>query len=373
MHDVKKTRQTEIDEKKAELERQKISKFKELYGICFKARDDNVLDRTVLKDLDRLLEVNPENYTMWNYRRRVLQHLWEDHESSASASTAQPASGETSSTPNPKPVDLKRELQMTFEILRKDYKVYAVWLHRRWVILQLEPTARFEALTKDCLVCEGLLAKDERNFHAWGYLRWVCSELAKIPHPNPATQTEQGSEAELKIAMRRIKVNFSNYSAWHNRALALQSKHRSLGEDEVRLKDLAREVTEELDLIEKAAFCDPADQSAWLYGAWVADLLFKLDPIAFSAKKTALLESMELLIEEVSLDEKVQRKDVDALLGLKWPLWFQLQLHLVKAEGAALSEDSKAAIDRLLTKLSEVDPGRQVYYAQLRGHCLSQK
>jgi geranylgeranyl transferase type-2 subunit alpha len=370
MHDVKKTRQTEIDEKKVELERQKISKFKELYGICFKARDDNVLNRTVLKDLDRLLEVNPENYTMWNYRRRVLQYLWQAHESSAPTLAVQ--EGDASPSPNPKPVDLKRELQFTFEILRKDYKVYAVWLHRRWVILQLEPTARFEALTKDCLVCEGLLAKDERNFHAWGYLRWVCSELAKIPHPNPTTQTEQGSEAELKIAMRRIKVNFSNYSAWHNRALALQSKYQSFAEDSIRLQELAEEVTEELDLIEKAAFCDPADQSAWLYGAWIADLLFKLDPVGFSAKRTALLESMELLIEEVSLDEKVQRKDADALLGLKWPLWFQLQLHLVKAEGTALSEETKTSIDRLLTKLLDVDPGRHVYYTMLKNRCLSQ-
>jgi hypothetical protein len=72
-----------------------------------------------------------------------------------------------------------------------------------------------------------LLQADERNFHGWGYRRFVVGLMGRSP------------EAEEAYTKDRIDTNFSNYSAWHARTSLLQQiygSHRTLS-----LKELMAE------------------------------------------------------------------------------------------------------------------------------------
>lgn len=76
-----------------------------------------------------------------------------------------------------------------------------------------------------------MLAKDQRNFHAWGYRRWVVSQLE-----GPELGGGSMVESEFQYTTDKIHANLSNFSAWHNRSqliLRLLSE-REASDDERR-------------------------------------------------------------------------------------------------------------------------------------------
>ncbi|KAF9483826.1 rab-protein geranylgeranyltransferase [Pholiota conissans] len=273
----------------------------------------------------RLLQVNPEFYTIWNYRRNILtKGIF--HNSSPEAINH----------------ILTDELAMTMSALKSHPKVYWIWNHRRWCLENIPngPGKQQEAdfvgwkqiaWSKELFVVEKMLDSDARNFQAWDYRRYV---LAGMPTPRPES-------AELVYTSRKIEANFSNFSAWHQRSKTLTSlwEHGKLDE--------AKSREQEFELLRNAMYTDPNDQSVWIYHRWLVG----------TDGSAELLEREIAAIQEL-LDEQPDSKwCVESIIRYK-------HLLLKKSSSAdvkALSEECRG----LLGRLQEIDPLRRRRYQDL--------
>lgn len=81
-------------------------------------------------------------------------------------------------------------------------------------------------------------------------------------------------QIDLKLSTDLINRNFSNYSAWHLRALLQQAppKDEALqGAGQAAFVDPV-DLTKELDWVQQGIYTEPNDQSVWLYHHWLTTL-----------------------------------------------------------------------------------------------------
>lgn len=86
------------------------------------------------------VDLNPANYTVWQFRRDVLKALKKD---------------------------LREELVYSERIILKHEKNYQVWHHRKVLIEWSKDASKEKALT------ERALEKEDKNYHAWQHRQWV--------------------------------------------------------------------------------------------------------------------------------------------------------------------------------------------------------
>lgn len=160
-----------------------------------------------------MLGQNPEYYTIWNYRRRVLQHEFSQVASNNSndAAVEQIASL------------IKSDLQFLIPLLRSFPKCYWIWNYRLWILdeaKRLLPLPLARRFWQEELALVGkMLNLDSRNFHGWGYRHFVVESLENLaPEEEP---TSMASE-EFAYAKKMISTNLSNFSAWHYRTKLIQ-------------------------------------------------------------------------------------------------------------------------------------------------------
>lgn len=143
-----------------------------------------IYTKEALELSSKLLEINPECYTAWNYRKHAVQHsLFESNLDPDSVNSI-----------------LDQELRVVENALRQNFKSYGAWYHRKWVLNKGHSSTENELRLLD-----KLQNVDPRNFHAWNYRRFVAALL------------NRSDEDELNHTQDFIDKNFSNYSAWHNR------------------------------------------------------------------------------------------------------------------------------------------------------------
>jgi geranylgeranyl transferase type-2 subunit alpha len=220
----------------------------------------------VLGLITKLLKKNPEYYTIWNHRRRVLGTLLDT------------ASKDESSTPKPGGEALiDGELHLTYTLLREYPKCYWIWNHRNWVLRKGESLSDTEAARKlwsgELQLVGKMLHVDSRNFHAWSYRRDVVAHLERIPAslpPSTSNSSESLTESEYAYTTKMIKTNLSNFSAWHNRAKLIPRLLNERGADNAARRDL---FDSELALICTAINTDPFDQSIWYYHQYLMSTL----------------------------------------------------------------------------------------------------
>lgn len=132
----------------------------------------------------------------------------------------------------------------------KNPKSYSVWYHRRWCIGRYFSQDK-QFLADELQLCDRLLEVDGRNFHGWNHRRFIVGLL-------------DSAEFELLFTEKLLFRNFSNYSAWHNRSMLLESEFKREGGAEAILISLEKEIS----LVRKAYYTEPSDQSAWMYLLW---------------------------------------------------------------------------------------------------------
>jgi len=196
----------------------------------------SVVEKNSLKATAKMASVNPDFYTLWNFRRDILTRQ------------LVPLQDEDVHTHTQRVTEMSAvELELTENALTKrNPKCYYAWHHRKWVI-----SLGFCDLNAELALCARFLERDERNFHCWTYRRCVASEL------------DVSLSDEFQFTEDLIQRNFSNGSAWHQRTRVLGGG----GKDAT--------LTMELEKLREAIYTEPDDQSAWMYHRWILSNLLK--------------------------------------------------------------------------------------------------
>lgn len=303
----------------------------------------------VLDLVTKLLNQNPEFYTVWNHRRRLLVSL------PSNRSPDEPASGL-----------LQDDLLLTVDLLRKFPKCYWIWNHRNWLLQKAETVSGVEAALKlwsgELQLIGKMLRADSRNFHAWGYRRFVVSQLERLENKADVEKGAQPSltQSEYDYTTKMIKTNLSNFSAWHNRSQLIPRILLERNADAAARRQL---LASELSLISDAINTDPFDQSIWFYHQYLLAVLSPKCPerqrivldLTNDERQRHYEHEMEY-IKEILEDETECKWIYEALLDL--------------AEGYLLVEAGTTAITTVemkawLSQLKRLDPLRHGRWVDL--------
>ncbi|KAK0577649.1 hypothetical protein LWI29_036486 [Acer saccharum] len=221
----------------------KAQKLRALQSQFLHNHQNNIYTKEAVELSAKLLEINPESYTAWNYRKLAVEH----HLSL------------THSDSNPESLNsiFQEELTVVENALRQNFKSYGAWYHRKWVL-----SKGHSSINHELRLLDKFQKADSRNFHAWNYRRFVAPLM------------NRSEEDELKYTEDMICDNFSNYSAWHNRSVLLSNLLKKKA-DGFLLKE--KVLPEEYEFVHQALFTDPDDQSGWFYHLWLLDQTVKVD------------------------------------------------------------------------------------------------
>ena len=224
----------------------------------------------------RLLTWNPEYYTIWNHRRRILRHLL-TRENEQPAEVACRNDDEVEKTISDM---ISNDLVFLIPLLRKYPKCYWIWNYRLWLLeeftLRLPKSNARGLWEQERAMASKMLGLDSRNFHGWGYRRTVIAALEKPAlQPDSKTLTEQ----EFDYSTKMINTNLSNFSAWHYRSKLIprllqerqandDMRRQFLDEGQCSFSIMLSRLTDkrlELELIQRALWAGDQDQSLWFY------------------------------------------------------------------------------------------------------------
>ncbi|XP_014758209.1 protein farnesyltransferase/geranylgeranyltransferase type-1 subunit alpha isoform X2 [Brachypodium distachyon] len=159
------------------------------------------------------IHFNPGNYTVWHFRRLVLEAL---------------------------DTDLLQEMNFVDQIAESNPKNYQVWHHKRWLAEKLGP----DAANSEHEFTRKMLAIDAKNYHAWSHRQWVLQALG-------------GWESELQYCNQLLEEDVFNNSAWNQRYLVITSSPLLGGL--VAMRD------SEVDYTVEAIMANPRNESPWRY------------------------------------------------------------------------------------------------------------
>lgn len=159
------------------------------------------------------LHFNSGNYTVWHFRRLVLESL---------------------------KVDLHGELEFVERMADGNSKNYQMWHHRRWVAEKLGTEARNIELE----FTKKILSIDAKHYHAWSHRQWVLQALG-------------GWEDELNYCTELLEQDTFNNSAWNQRYFVI-TRSPFLG----GLKAMRES---EVLYTTKAIMAYPENESSWRY------------------------------------------------------------------------------------------------------------
>ncbi|KAK3774699.1 hypothetical protein RRG08_051241 [Elysia crispata] len=183
--------------------------FKEVFNYFRAVVAANEKSERALNLTKEAAELNPANYSVWNYRRSVLSELNKD---------------------------LKGELKYISHIIEDNPKNYQVWHHRRVIVEWLEDPS------KELHFTEKILQDDAKNYHAWQHRQWCIQQFSLW-------------DKELAYVEKLLKEDFRNNSAWNQRHFIINSTTGFTPEV------VTKEMKFTQDYIRKA----PNNESAWNY------------------------------------------------------------------------------------------------------------
>ncbi|KAF9239665.1 rab-protein geranylgeranyltransferase [Melanogaster broomeanus] len=359
MHNVKRVHQSQaIIQAKKERERSKITEYLALTDNVISRKKTGDWSKDAFDQTQELLQLNPEFYTIWNYRRNIMLNGIFPQRLAFILLLCQLNRNPIPSTPEEINNLLANELSMTMSALKAHPKVYWIWNHRRWCLENVpdgpvvngQPSLQWRKTNwdKELAVVEKMLNADARNFLAWNYRRYV---LASIPVQRPES-------AELAYTTRKISASFSNFSAWHQRSKVYSSLWNTGQLDPVQSREEGESPSEppsihhvylpceEFDLVHNALFTDPDDQSAWIYHRWLIG----------SGENQDQLRQEIAIIEELLAEQPDSKWCMDSLVYYN---------RLLLNNRCSDAEELKQKCFDFLQKLEELDSPRRSRYQEI--------
>eukprot|EP01126_Amoeba_proteus_P054888 TRINITY_DN6774_c0_g1_i9.p1 TRINITY_DN6774_c0_g1~~TRINITY_DN6774_c0_g1_i9.p1 ORF type:complete len:272 (-),score=34.37 TRINITY_DN6774_c0_g1_i9:375-1190(-) len=157
----------------------------------------------------RAIELSSANYTVWYYRRLILDHL---------------------------KTDLSPELEFVSELARDHPKNYQVWYHRMWIVQQIQNPVHELSFTAE------ILETDSKNYHAWSHRQWVLKTFGLWTN-------------ELEYVEDLLQKDIRNNSAWNQRYFVIF--HTTGYTPEV--------IDQEIDYTITRVMRSPSNESSWNY------------------------------------------------------------------------------------------------------------
>lgn len=399
----------------------KVKLIRALQDDAIRRRREKVYDATSMAVTARLLEINPEVLTAWNFRREAIVLAGDETRRGPRRVSSEHRTNDPERTHSFAPT-LADELALTERCLRKNPKSYPAWHHRKWCVarrvygLKTETDAETEShlhatgfadergfpvaslLATELAMAQTLLDLDDRNFHGWGYRRFVTSlaikkneraletrsarrateretperTLKKKPEVSSnvfdhdrdrATVSDEASvvsaRAELRFSEAKIERNFSNYSAWHHRAANLPRAYAGPTNGLGASRDggvPADVLANEYAFVRQAFFTEPEDQAGWMYHRWLtAQTKNANEAFAAPGEDAAAAAAAK---RDVFAGEADALRELCALEpDCKWPALTLARLcDLQDTEAGAAESAARFA------ELARLDPARRGFY-----------
>jgi len=112
---------------------------------------------------------------------------------------------------------IEADLDFIVPLMIEYPKCYWIWKYRLWLLEEgnkrLHHNVARELWNRELVLVGKMLARDNRNFHGWGYRRRVISELE-----SSKLNGESMVESEFEYTTKMIRASLSNFSAWHCRS-----------------------------------------------------------------------------------------------------------------------------------------------------------
>ncbi|XP_005091696.1 geranylgeranyl transferase type-2 subunit alpha isoform X2 [Aplysia californica] len=285
MHGRLKVKSTaeQLEAKRKEREK-KLQIYNAATSKIFGKKRKGELDEELLTLTGEVLAVNPDFYSLWNFRKETFLELQNTKDKDALQSMFQ------------------SELHFLESCLKINPKSYGTWHHRCFVMDTMpEPD-----WGRELQLCNQFLQYDERNFHCWDYRRYVVRRANVSP------------ESEFEYSMSKISNNFSNYSSWHYRSKLLPilfpDPSQPMGVSESAL-------LKEYELVQNGFFTDPDDQSNWFYHRWLmgrGDQKQAINLLFVSRAEKRVLLSFALPVQVGAETSIVVDCDGSSLLDVVW-------------------------------------------------------
>lgn len=159
------------------------------------------------------IKLNPGNYTVWQFRRLILEAI---------------------------NADLHEELDFVDRIAEGNSKNYQIWHHRRWVAEKLGTAAKIKELE----FTKKIFSEDAKNYHAWSHRQWVLQAIG-------------GWEDELSYCQKLLEDDIFNNSAWNQRFFVVTRSPLLGGLGTMRESEITYTVN--------AIKANPENESPWRY------------------------------------------------------------------------------------------------------------